>query len=121
MSNTKVLYVDDESINLKLFDAVLKRKFEILTAENGITGLDILKENSDIQVVISDMKMPVMNGITFIHQAREIWPQINYYILTGFEITDQMQDALDNGVIRKYFKKPVNLNEISEEIEKMTS
>ena len=121
MCNTKVLYVDDESINLKLFDAVLKRKFTILTAENGISGLVILKDNPDIQVVISDMKMPVMNGITFIRQAREIQPHINYYILTGFEITDQIQDALDMGIIRKYFKKPVNLNEISTEIENMIS
>lgn len=117
MIKSKILYVDDEMINLKLFEVILKRKFDVLTAMDGNSGLQQLKENTDIKVVISDMKMPVMNGLEFITRAREIAPEIVYYILTGFEITNQIQEALDRGMIRKYYRKPTNLNEISGEIE----
>jgi two-component system, response regulator, stage 0 sporulation protein F len=117
MVKSKILYVDDEIINLKLFGAILGKKYPILTAENGRSGLDILTGDKDIQVVISDMKMPNMNGIEFIALAVKIAPHISFYILTGFEITDQIQNVLDVGMIRKYFRKPFNLNEISAEID----
>jgi YesN/AraC family two-component response regulator len=102
-----------------LFEANLEKKFHIITAENGIKGLELISVNNDIKVVVSDMKMPVMSGIEFIQRARNNFPEINYYILTGFEITDEIQQALDNGLIRKYFRKPFNMNEISSEIEQV--
>lgn len=117
MNKTKILYVDDESINLMLFEANLEKKYHILTANDGLLGLDIIKSVDGIKVVISDMKMPFMNGLEFIHRAKKISPHICYYILTGFEITDEIQHALNTGIIRRYFKKPFNMNEISSEIE----
>jgi len=117
MKKPKILYVDDEPINLMLFEANLEKKYQIMTAENGTKGLEIISENSDIRVVVSDMKMPVMNGIEFVRRAREMSAGISYYILTGFEITAEIQQALDTGLIRRYFKKPFNINEISSEIE----
>lgn len=118
MDKVKVLYVDDEITNLMLFEANLEEKYTILTADNGFNGLDILSKNDDVKVVISDMKMPRMSGLEFIKRAVKIAPFIDFYILTGFEITDQIQEALDSGLIRKYFRKPFNLNEISSEVDK---
>jgi len=115
---SKVLYVDDERLNLMLFAAHLEKRYKVLTANNGADGLLILKENSDIRVVVSDMKMPHMNGIEFIKKAMEIAPDAVFYILTGFEITQEIQQALDEGLIRKYFRKPFDIKEISVEIEK---
>ena len=117
MKKPKILYVDDEPINLMLFEANLEKKYQIMTAVDATKGLEIISENSDIRVVVSDMKMPVMNGIEFVRRAREMSAGISYYILTGFEITDEIQLALDTGLIRRYFKKPFNINEISSEIE----
>lgn len=114
----KVLYVDDERLNLMLFVAHLDKKYNVLTADSGEVGLTILKENRGIRVVVSDMKMPHMNGIEFIKKALEITPDTIFYILTGFEITKEIQQALDEGLIRKYFRKPFNIKEISAEIDR---
>lgn len=117
MNKPKVLYVDDEAINLMLFKALLKKKYHVLTAENGTSGLKILSETRDIDVVFSDMRMPSMNGIEFINEAIKLAPDTEFYILTGFEITPEIQEALDKKLIRKYLKKPFKMNDISIEID----
>jgi len=111
-NHIKILYVDDESINLMLFKANFKNKFNVITAESGLLGLDKLKENPEIAVVISDMKMPGMNGLEFIRLAKLDFPNISFYILTGFDITDEISEALDEKLIHKYFRKPFNIKEI---------
>ncbi len=114
----RVLYVDDEQINLLLFEANLKDKFEIITAESGNDALKVIIENKNIDVVISDMKMPFMNGVEFIKKAKLELPNAQYYILTGYGMTDEIKDALDSGLILKKFDKPFNIIEIFNEIEK---
>ncbi|HAN19435.1 MAG: hypothetical protein A2X13_02055 [Bacteroidetes bacterium GWC2_33_15] len=111
-----ILYVDDEPINLMLFEQMFKTKYKILTAESGYSGLNILNKNPEIKVVISDMKMPGMNGIEFILKAKELFPNILFYILTGYEITPEIQESLENGLISKYFQKPFNMKEIDDSI-----
>ncbi len=117
MNKHKVLYVDDEAINLALFKTILDEKYHILTAEDGMSGLKILSETNNVEVVFSDLRMPVMNGIEFINKAIKITPDAKFYILTGFEITVEIQDALEKGIIKKYLRKPFNMNEISNEID----
>jgi response regulator RpfG family c-di-GMP phosphodiesterase len=109
---TTLLYVDDEPINLKLFVINFKNKFNVITADSGFEGLSILKSNPDTNVVISDMKMPGMNGIEFIRIAKKDFPDLPFFILTGFDITDEIAKALQEGLINKYFRKPFNMHEI---------
>ncbi|MDX9696323.1 MAG: response regulator [Bacteroidales bacterium] len=118
MMNDKVtlLYVDDEPINLKLFELNFRKKFNVITAESGLQGYELLKENPHTIVVISDMKMPGMNGIEFIKLAKKDFPYISYFILTGFDITEEIADALNERLIHKYFRKPFNLREIESSI-----
>ncbi|RLD80386.1 MAG: response regulator [Bacteroidetes bacterium] len=111
-----ILYVDDEQLNLELFALVFKKKFNVITAESGFEGLEKLKENKDVCIVISDMKMPEMNGIEFINHAKKDFNNIAYFILTGFEITTDIADALKQKLINKYFKKPFNSKEIESTI-----
>lgn len=120
MNQPTILYVDDESLNLLLFRMNFEKKYNVITCESGKDGLEILQKNTSIRVVISDMKMPHMNGIEFIRKAHAIAGHLSYYILTGFEISDEIQDALDSGKIRKYFQKPFNVKEICQEIEEIT-
>jgi response regulator RpfG family c-di-GMP phosphodiesterase len=117
MSNKiAVLYVDDEPINLKLFELNFKNTFSVTTALSGFEGLEILKSNPDISVVVSDMRMPKMDGLEFISKAKVDFPHIVFFILTGFEITDEISQALNSNLINKYFRKPFNFREIESSI-----
>ena len=112
----KLLYIDDEPINLRLFELNFQRSFEVFTAESGLQGLRMLHSNNDIVVVVSDMKMPGMSGIEFVTQARQLFPNVAYFILTGFDITDEIALALKEGHICQYFRKPFNIKEMEQAI-----
>ncbi|MDA3955035.1 MAG: response regulator [Bacteroidales bacterium] len=114
--NATILYVDDEELNLTLFQLNFKKRFNVLLAESGLEGLEMLKRNNNIVVVISDMKMPGMNGIEFIKLARKEFPKIRFFLLTGYEINEEIADALNDRLIHKYFRKPFNKSEIEEAI-----
>jgi two-component system response regulator (stage 0 sporulation protein F) len=116
-----ILYVDDELINLKVFEINLSKKYHVLTSESVLKGLEILDTFQKIKVVVSDMRMPQMNGIEFIKKAKSKYPDIGYFILTGYEITNEIQEAIDNGLIQRYFCKPFNMKEISSIIESTLS
>ncbi len=110
---TKILYVDDKYINLQLFKVNFSKKYDVKTAGSGPEGLEVIDNNPDIRIVISDMKMPGQNGIEFITMAKEKYPDIKYYILTGFEVTQEIKNALQSGLIAKYFSKPFDFHDIS--------
>ena len=113
----KILYVDDEPINLLLFKCMFENKYDVETAESGMKGLEILDNNPAIRVVITDMRMPHMNGIQFISKAKVLHPEIYFYMLSGYEITAEIQESLSNGLILKYFQKPFKMEEIDFTIE----
>lgn len=116
-----ILYVDDEPINLMLFEAMFKKNYNVILADSGLQGLKILAEKPEIQVIISDMKMPGMNGLEFVHNAKVLFPNILYFILTGYEITPEIQRSLEHGIIAEYFQKPFNMKSIDFEITKRLS
>jgi response regulator RpfG family c-di-GMP phosphodiesterase len=107
-----LLYIDDEPFNLTLFGINFQNNFNVLTAISGAEGLKILENKPDISIVISDMKMPGMNGIEFITKARQNFPEIKYFILTGFDLSSEIIEALDKKLIVRYFSKPLQVNEI---------
>ena len=114
----KIIYVDDESINVQLFQLIFKARYEVVTGSSGAEALDLLEKHPDTQVVISDMKMPGMSGLGFIRAAREKFPKKQYYLLTGFEIGPEIQAAIESGLILNCFQKPFNLKEIEDCINK---
>lgn len=116
-----MLYVDDEEINRELFVLNFEEICEVLTAENGKTGLSMLENNPDIVAVFTDMRMPKMTGMEFVQQARNILPENCYYILTGFNITKEIEKGLENGTIVKYFKKPFDYDLLTDEIKMCSS
>ena len=113
---TSILYVDDEPLNTMLFKAYFKQTFNVYICDSGLNGLERLRLNPEIKVVISDMKMPNMNGIEFIRLAKNEFPNIAYFILTGYDINEEIADALNSNLILKYFRKPFNEKEIEKTI-----
>ncbi len=116
--NITLLYVDDESLNLILFELNFKKMYKVITAESGPDGLAKLDAHTEIIVVISDMKMPGMNGIEFIKEAQKHYAHVIYFILTGFDLTEEITNALQEGLIQQYFRKPLNVDEIHKAIQR---
>lgn len=115
----KIIYIDDEEMNVMLFQINFSVNYEVYTGYSGLEGLKLLEKYSDIKVVISDMSMPEMNGIEFIREAKEKYPEKKFYILTGYELTGEIQNAIKSGLIQKYFRKPFDMREIEREINKL--
>jgi len=112
----KILYIDDDLDQLLLFQLKFKNKFEVFVAESGQNGLEILKNNKGIDVVISDYNMPSMNGLEFIEEARKIKNNIPFYILSSSPETCEISEAIQNKLIDYFFKKPFVMNYIINEI-----
>ena len=116
----KLLIVDDEAHIRMLIEQTLEdledEGVELLFAENGEQALEMIKQEEP-NLVFLDVMMPKMNGLEFIINARKLLPHIIFYIISGFDITDEIQESLDKGLIQKYFKKPFNMNELSAEFE----
>lgn len=105
--NITILYVDDEEPNLILFERVFEEMYEVITAESGEKGLEVLKKSSnEITAVLSDMKMPRMNGVEFIKIAKKSFPYISYFILTAFDYNREIDLAIKENIIDKFFTKP---------------
>jgi len=114
----KILYIDDEEINLELFTYNFTDKYDVITDCCGLNGLECLQKNPDVKVVISDMKMPSMTGLEFISKAKKLYYDKKYYILTGYDITEEIKLALESKLILGYFSKPFNINEIENAIDR---
>jgi CheY-like chemotaxis protein len=108
----KVLYVDDEELNLMLFEANFRNTFKVLTAGSGYQGMSRLKANPDTKIVISDMRMPGMNGIEFVRIAKQEFRNVAFFILTGYEKNKEITDALETKLINRCFRKPFEKEEI---------
>ncbi len=102
----KILFVDDEENILKSLKRLfIDEEIEVFTANSGGAGLDIIKKN-EISVVISDQKMPEMNGVEFLARAKEISPDSIRIILTGYADINAAMDAINKGGAYRYITKP---------------
>lgn len=113
----KILYVDDEKINLDLFKLSFRDTYEVITADSANIALQILDTTNNIKLVITDMKMPGMNGIEFIEKARIKYSNIPYIVMSGYSKTPQITKALEEGMIMGYFTKPFNKKKLQKEID----
>ena len=114
-----VLYVDDEPINCSMFELNFKKYYHVLLAESGMEALDVLNENKQVDVIVSDMKMPGMDGLEFIQKVKETNKGLPCFILTGYDLTQDLMEAIKNGIVVKYFQKPMNNTLLRTEIAKV--
>ena len=108
-----ILIVDDEINNLQLLKRAFRGKYRILTASNGLEGLETLKNNiNDISLIVSDHKMPIMEGTKFLEEANVIAPDVIKILLTGFSDIEIITDAVNKCNLFQYVLKPFNPDEL---------
>jgi len=107
-----ILCVDDEPNILSSLRRLFRTKgYQVKTAESGRAGLDIL-EKEHVDLVISDMRMPEMDGAKFLEQVRERWPETLRLLLTGHSDVTSIIEAINRGEIYRYITKPWDDNDI---------
>jgi CheY-like chemotaxis protein len=102
----RLLFVDDEPAVLEALALNLRRGFEVVTVTNGEDGLEYLRAQSDFAVVVSDMRMPKMDGATFLARAREIAPDVVRILLTGQADLEAAIKAVNQGQLFRFLTKP---------------
>ena len=95
----KILTIDDSGTILQIIKLTLKgHGFEVMTAANGEEGLNVLS-NQEIDLVVTDINMPVMDGITFIKEAKAVKPEIPIIVLSTESGDDRKKVAMANGAV----------------------
>jgi CheY-like chemotaxis protein len=102
----RLLFVDDEPEVLEAVALNLRRAFDVITATSGAAGLEYLQAESDFAVVVSDMRMPKMDGATFLAHARENAPDAVRILLTGHSDLDATIKVVNHGQIFRFLTKP---------------
>lgn len=113
-----VLIVDDEENNLQLLKRTFRGKYNILTATNGVEALEIVnKHGSEISLIVSDQKMPIMEGTDFLKRVKDTNPQIVKILLTGHVDTDILVAAINDCELFQYILKPFEPEELKIAVE----
>jgi two-component system sensor histidine kinase/response regulator len=106
----KILYVDDEENNLLVFKSSFRRYYDVYVSKSGAEGIEIIKEH-DIDVIITDQRMPGMTGVEFLKQLPQDLLAIRM-VLTGFTDVAAIIDAINSGKVYRYITKPWDKDEL---------
>lgn len=111
-----VLVVDDETNIIRALARTLRRDgYRILTAEGPAAAFEILA-NEDVQVVVSDQRMPEMTGLEFLRHVKEIYPDIIRIILSGYTEPTTLTEAINQGAIYRFLTKPWEDDDLRENV-----
>lgn len=107
----KILFVEDEKdLTLIVADTLRGQGYEVITAADGISGLDIFKsEGAD--VIVADVMMPKMDGFSMAKEIRKLSPTVPLLFLTAKSTIDDVEEGFDIGA-NDYLKKPFELREL---------
>lgn len=112
MKKDKLLLVDDEpNLTSALVRSLDRTKFEIFTADSAQKGLMILAGN-DIDVIVSDERMPGMTGSQFLSEVRKQWPNTIRMILSGQADLEAAVRAINEGEVYRFLLKPCHPKEL---------
>ncbi len=113
--NTKtILFVDDESSVLSSLRRLMRKEgWNLLFAQSGLEGLEKLKEQ-EVDLVVSDMRMPNMDGATFLKKVQQLYPDTTRIVLTGFAERSSVTEAFSNADIYELIPKPWDDDELKQ-------
>lgn len=111
-----LLVVDDEAGILKAIKRSFNHtKYQVFTANSAKEGMKVLEEH-DVQVVLSDFRMPDVDGGTLVKNVKQQYPDIVSMILTGYADFDAAVDVMNSGAAYKFLSKPWNNQQLIEEV-----
>ncbi len=112
MNAPTLLLVDDEANILNALRRLFRpHGYRVLTAESGAAGLELMSSES-VDLVISDMRMPQMNGAEFLERVQTEHPDVVRILLTGYADLDSTIAAINHGGIYRYLAKPWEENDV---------
>ncbi len=114
--SAKILFVDDELNILAAFERRLKRTFSVQTAPGAEEGLAMVSEKGPFAVIVSDLRMPGMNGIEFLNRVRQTAPDSVRIMLTGNADLETAIEAVNKGHIFRFLTKPCEAQTLQEAI-----
>jgi serine phosphatase RsbU (regulator of sigma subunit)/CheY-like chemotaxis protein len=106
------MVVDDEPDNLDLLYRTFRRDFQVYKADSALSALEVLDEQGEMAVIISDQRMPEMNGTEFLGKTVERFPDTIRILLTGYTDVEDLVEAINSGQVFKYITKPWNPEEL---------
>ncbi len=114
----KILVVDDEeNARIGLTKLLSQEGYEVDSVADGYEALEFLGENR-VNLVISDINMPRMNGLAFLHELNRQYPSTNVIMITAFGEVESYLQAMSLGAF-EYLHKPVKLDELKAVMEKI--
>jgi CheY-like chemotaxis protein len=102
----KLLVVDDEQDNLDLLYRTFRKDFLVFRADSGFNALKILEREGEMAAIISDQRMPEMNGTEFLSRTVSDFPDTMRIVLTGYTDITDLIEAINSGQVHKYITKP---------------
>ena len=107
-SEITILFVDDESFILSSINRFLRKEpYKKLFAKNGIEALELIRQNN-VSIVVSDLRMPEMNGLELISAVKKQNPEILRLILSGSQDIDPIIESINTGEVFRFIPKPVD-------------
>lgn len=104
--NPRILIVDDDAKLLGMFKRILLRRFEVTAVESAARGLDLMDRGAEFDIVISDYRMPGMDGVRFLSELRARAPETVRMLLTGYADLEMAIRAVNEGNIFRLLTKP---------------
>jgi response regulator RpfG family c-di-GMP phosphodiesterase len=115
-----VLYVDDETPNLRGFKSAFRRLYNVHIADHPNKGIDIVQQEK-IDIVVSDHRMPDLIGTDFLREVHRFNPNIRRIILSGFVKKEELKEANEEFGIHAYISKPWDFENVQEIFTKLMS
>ena len=109
----KILCVDDEESLLHALKRVFKPRFEVITTTSPDEALDLLDRHPDVAVILSDYRMPGMNGLELLRAVRARHPLISRAVLSGQIDLHNVSEAINRADIHKFILKPWENDQLS--------
>lgn len=107
-----ILLVDDELENLRSLGEILNRfGYRVIAKPDGQSALDTVREGTAVDLVITDYRMPGMNGLEFLTSFRQVRPEVPAIMLTAYGAVETYLKSLSLGVF-EYVNKPVKAKEL---------